>query len=178
MMPFESFDAPHRRTSQVLRALNVVLKLPDRSRSQLMPPKKPPPDDGKTLSISAFFKPDPKSGRPAKKRAGGRPSTLAAIVAAGGGTPARAPSPSVLPAASSVAEPDIKKTKTRANYDVEGPAKARMDAAVHAWMHLERPTDIATGLVLSSKKFAEKNRLPPSTFAKKVVAYVARTKGA
>ena len=55
------------------------------------------------------------------------------------------------PAASSFVEPNTKKAKTRANCDAEGPAKARMNAAVHAWMHLERPTDIATGKELSSK---------------------------
>ena len=85
--------------------------------------------------MSSFFKPEKKSGRPEKKKAGGRPSAAQHELS---GVVAPAPEASA-PVAS---EPAAK--KSRANYNVPGPAKEKMDAAVEAWVNEKRPEDIAT----------------------------------
>ena len=126
-----------------------------------MPPKKPPTkidSDGKTPSVAMFFKPVARPGRPAKcTHAGGRPprlSTLDAIMVAGGAAPASGPPPLPVaaaaaaaaaaanaehassgppppPAAAASVEP-IGKRK-RANYDVPGPERDKMDTAIEQW---------------------------------------------
>ena len=126
-----------------------------------------------------FFKPVPAPPTPTtagrkKKHAGGRPSTSTVT----GGAPPVPPVPSpppALPVASNdvVPEPAAKKAKKRANYDVPGLHKDRMDAAVDEWVNGVKPEDFATGKEMSLNKFAESKRLPASTFSVKVSAYKA-----
>ena len=149
----------YRRISRAPSHLNF------KRHSQRMPPKKPPTtSDGKTPSVAMFFKPVPRPGRPAKcAHARGRPcrpSTLDAIMIAGGAAPASGPPPLTVaaaaaaaehassgqpppPAAAASAEPMGK--RKRANYDVPGPARDKLDAAIELWQHGERPPGIATG---------------------------------
>ena len=126
-----------------------------------------------------FFKPVPAPPTPTiagrkKRHAGGRPSTS---TVAGGAPPVPPvpPPPPALPVASNdaVPEPAAKKAKKRANYDVPGLHKDRMDAAVDEWVNGVKPEDFATGKEMSLNKFAESKRLPPSSFFKKVSAYKA-----
>ena len=171
----------YRRISRAPSHLNF------KRHSQRMPPKKPPTtSDGKTPSVAMFFKPVPRPGRPAKcAHARGRPcrpSTLDAIMIAGGAAPASGPPPLTVaaaaaaehassgqpppPAAAASAEPMGK--RKRANYDVPGPARDKLDAAIEQWQHGERPADIATGNQLSINKFAEQKELPPSVFKRRL----------
>ena len=112
--------------------------------------------------MTTFFKPVPAPPTPTtagrkKKHAGGRPSTSTVA----GGAPPVPPVP----------EPAAKKTKKRANYDVPGLHKDRMDAAVDEWVNGVKPEDFATGKEMSLNKFAESKRLPASTFSVKVSTF-------
>ena len=115
-----------------------------------------------------FFKPVPAPLTPTtagrkKRHAGGRPSTS---TVAGGAPPVPPvpPPPPALPVASNdaVAEPAAKKAKKRANYDVPGLHKDRMDAAMDEWVNGVKPEDFATGKEVSMNKFVGSKRLPPS----------------
>ena len=142
-----------------------------------MPPKQASNIKGSIVNgmqrMSEFFKPvraSPAPGRP-KKHGGGRPLSST-------DAPPDPPVPPLLPAlpaAASDVVPEPAAKKTRANYDVPGPNKERMDAAVTEWVDGVKPEDLATGKEVSQNKFAQSRRLPPSTFSKKVSAYQGST---
>mmetsp|Transcript_35820 Transcript_35820/g.80672 ORF Transcript_35820/g.80672 Transcript_35820/m.80672 type:complete len:143 (+) Transcript_35820:72-500(+) len=118
-----------------------------------MPPKTPPQSN----KITDVFKVKKKRGRPRTK------PTLETIVETGGGKKAKpAPKPAPKPArgrpvqAAASSEHVSKKPKTRANYNMPGPAKGKMDAAVLEWVNGPPPEDIANGKELSEKSL----RLP------------------
>ena len=110
----------------------------------------------------------------------GRPRnyTSKQIVETGGGKKQKpAPEPAPKPArgrpveSSASSEHVSKKPKTRANYNLPGPAKDKMDAAVLEWVEGATPADIATSSKISESKFSKAKSLPPSTFHKHVADY-------
>ena len=135
-----------------------------------MPPKRPPEQN----KITDVFKAKNKRGRTWTKTA------LETTVETGGGKKAKpAPEPAPKPArgrpvqAAASSEHVSKKPKTRANYNLPGSAKDKMNAAVLEWVNCPPPEDIANGKKFSEIKFAASRGLPQSNFHKHVAAFKA-----